>query len=119
MTIKAIQIPPDVSKERLVHLAEEWNESLFASLELADPFSEQELRTLVALAIERLPDDFANAVLERVAGAGTVPEDLLRRIIESGDQECVEAVCQRGDLSRELQALCLAQEEGSGLKKAE
>jgi uncharacterized protein (DUF2336 family) len=101
-----IVLTPNLSPERFSRLARNWNDEVFARVELAGDLSEADLARLTAQAIAQKPDDFADVVLELIAGAPAASPAVLYEIVRHGDDGARDAVCQRDDLDGDLRKLC-------------
>jgi hypothetical protein len=104
--MEIIKISSLTTKADLELYSKIWKSKENVAIEFVDKLSEEILRQLIPLLINRLPDDFSLALLCDLAEIDDVPQDLLMFIFENGDTACKVSVCLRGDLNESIMETC-------------
>ena len=85
-----------------------WNSSDYATYSIPEDLSVDEIYGYFAVFMSKLPNTFAFTILEEIAELENTPCDLLEQLFETGNTDCMVAICCRSDLSDKILKKCLS-----------
>jgi hypothetical protein len=104
--MELIEIKADVTREEFLNLSKKWETMNDVGIFIVNVIDYNEVKQLLDFAILTLPSSFSFGVMGSIAEIAIVPDEVLMKIFDLGDDACKESVCIRGDKSNALLAYC-------------
>lgn len=101
-----LKIDSNVSENEFSNMASEWGKANDAEIEMPNILSTNDIQHIYNLAMSMIPNEFAYTVLSDLAEFENVSDDLLRKILETKERGCIEAVCLRDNLPDDMRQIC-------------
>lgn len=86
--------------------AMQWDKADTVWAPLRRPMSPNQIETMVAFLLGKVPREFAFVLLSDLAEDFPIRTDLLEQIFDTGDESCQVSICLRSDLDERLEEKC-------------